>query len=385
MIKLLTIIGARPQIIKASAISRAIQSKFESKINEIIVHTGQHYDDEMSNVFFDELSIPEPKYNLNVGSGSHGQQTAKMIDGLESIVLKEKFDGILVYGDTNSTLAGAIVGSKLHIPIFHIESGLRSFNKKMPEEINRIVTDQCSTLLFTPTMTGKLNLQREGFNFNEKLPISFDNPAVYHSGDVMLDNSLFFAKFSIEKSQIIKELEVQQNNFILCTIHRDTNTDDPTKLKSIFEALIQIINLYEIDVILPLHPRTRKMILKIEDNNFHKLLEENKKLKMVNPLGFYDIIELERNSKLIITDSGGVQKEAYFFGKQCVILREQSEWVEIIENGCALLAGSDKKKILESTEYFIQNPKTKFPSIFGDGKASEFILNCIKNYFENKN
>ncbi|MBL7898496.1 MAG: UDP-N-acetylglucosamine 2-epimerase (non-hydrolyzing), partial [Crocinitomicaceae bacterium] len=275
--KIITIIGARPQIIKAAAISRAIRNSFAQQIQEIIVHTGQHYDENMSEVFFDELQIPRPDYNLNVGSGNHGKQTAKMLEGIEEIILREKPNAVLVYGDTNSTVAGGLAASKMLVPLIHIEAGLRSFNKSMPEEINRIVCDNMSTLLFSPTRQGVENLKKEGFNLNAVSPYSIDNPKVYHCGDIMFDNSLYFSDLA-DKKTILKELNLTPG-FILATIHRNANTDDAGRLSAIFEALAEISSANQIQIILPLHPRTKKMMdvnlsselkTKIENNTLIK-------------------------------------------------------------------------------------------------------------------
>ena len=256
--KILTVIGARPQIIKASAISRAIKKYYNQQINEVIVHTGQHYDVNMSSVFFDELEIPQPNYNLNVGSGMHGDQTAKMIQGIEAIIMSESPNYLLVYGDTNSTLAGAIAASKLHIPVVHIEAGLRSYNKLMPEEINRILTDHCSTYLFPPTASGLNNLLKEGFNDTNTKPYSMDHPLLKNMGDVMLDNTLYFSQLAEQKSDIINTLDLKNQPFVLCTIHRNDNTDNAFKLKEIIQALINIADKYAIKIVLPIHPRTKK-------------------------------------------------------------------------------------------------------------------------------
>jgi UDP-GlcNAc3NAcA epimerase len=256
MIKIISIIGARPQIIKAAAVSRAIKEKFADQIIDIIVHTGQHYDQNMSQVFFDELGIPAPNYNLNVGSATHGVQTARMTEGIEKILLENKPDFMILYGDTNSTLAGAVAAAKIHIPVAHIEAGLRSFNKHMPEEINRIVCDHASTLLFSPTTTGFKNLVREGFSPNNRAPFNINNPGIFHCGDVMFDNSLHFSKIAGQKSKILETHQLKKNNFILCTIHRDNNTDQPERLEAIFSSLLKIATTDEIDILLPLHPRT---------------------------------------------------------------------------------------------------------------------------------
>ena len=371
MIKIVTIIGARPQIIKAAALSRAIKNKFSDKIKEVIVHTGQHYDENMSQVFFDELGIPTPDYNLGVGSGSHGTQTAKMIEGIEEILLKENPDYLVVYGDTNSTLAGAIAASKIHIPIVHIEAGLRSFNKAMPEEINRICCDHCSTMLFSPTATGYKNLINEGFNPKNEKPFTADNPGIYHCGDVMYDNSLHFGKSTVNSQQTTDF--VAEENFILCTIHRNNNTDDPERLKSIIKALNKISE--EKDIIIPLHPRTKKMLDVNLDLETYNTLISNDRIHITEPVSFLEMIRLEKDADLVITDSGGVQKEAYFFRKPCIIMRSETEWKEIVEVGAAILADADKNRIIEGYYHFKDNGIKEFPEIFGDGKAAEFICN----------
>ncbi len=358
--KILTVIGARPQIIKAAALSRAIKEHFKKEVQEIIVHTGQHYDDNMSQVFFDELGIPQPDYNLCVGSASHGVQTAKMIEGIEEVLLKEKPDCIVLYGDTNSTLAGAIAASKIHVPIVHIEAGLRSFNKSMPEEINRICCDHCSTLLFSPTATGFKNLVNEGITLG-----------IYHCGDVMYDNSKYFANIADKKSQIIDKENLRGVDYVLCTIHRDNNTDQPERLNAIFKALLAISKSKM--VVLPLHPRTSKLLnVNLEKELFDKITN-NKNIKIMPPASFLDMIVMERHAQMVITDSGGVQKEAFFFHKPCLILRSETEWTEIVECGAAIITDSDEEKIIKSYNYFIDNPPHNFPDIFGDGNAAVFI------------
>jgi UDP-GlcNAc3NAcA epimerase len=272
MLKFITIVGARPQIIKAAAISRAIHNQFNDQIEEIIVHTGQHYDENMSEVFFKQLGIPQPKYNLQIGSGNHGSQTAKMIEGIEKILIDEKADGIILYGDTNSTLAGAIAASKIDVPVIHIEAGLRSYNKNMPEEINRIMSDHVSTLLFSPTASGINNLQKEGFNPKSLAPYTKDNPALFHCGDIMYDNSLYFSNLADEKSTILKSLELNDKPYILCTIHRNANTDDAVNLNAIFKALLSIAEKNKLAIVLPLHPRTAKMMEQLLDKEVHQKL-----------------------------------------------------------------------------------------------------------------
>ncbi|MBQ6730062.1 MAG: UDP-N-acetylglucosamine 2-epimerase (non-hydrolyzing) [Bacteroidales bacterium] len=371
--KLVTIIGARPQIIKAAALSRAIRNHYANQIQEVIVHTGQHYDDNMSQVFFDELQIPRPAYNLHVGSASHGVQTARMTEGIEALLIKEQPDYIVLYGDTNSTLAGAIAAAKIHVPIVHIEAGLRSFNKSMPEEINRIVCDQCSTLLFSPTLTGVENLKREGFPMDNDGPYTIDNPKVFHCGDIMYDNSLYFADIAEEKTDIIKRLALSDKPYILATIHRDANTDHSERLGAIFRSIIKLSE--ECQVVLPLHPRTTKLLKTNLDENFQKQIFSCQNIKLIPPVSFLEMIALERHAQLIMTDSGGVQKEAYFFKKPGIILRPETEWVEIVETGNAILADTDECRIMKAWQHFKGNPPTVFPEIFGDGHAAEFILN----------
>ena len=377
MKKIITVIGARPQIIKAAAISRAIKNNFSDKILEVIVHTGQHYDENMSQIFFEELEIPFPNFNLNVGSGSHGEQTAKMLEGLENIYMQEKPDAVIVYGDTNSTIAGALAASKIHIPVIHIEAGLRSFNKAMPEEINRIACDHMSTLLFTPSETGHRNLLNEGIKNDQKEAASIDNPKIYLCGDIMYDNSLYFSAMSEQKSEILKELEITTDEFILCTIHRDTNTDDTANLNAIFRALLRIQKTSNLKIVLPLHPRTKEKLNSHLDENLLTEINQNKNFKIIPPTGFLDIISLEKNARLIITDSGGLQKEAFFFQKPCVILREQTEWIEIVENGNALIAGANELKIISSVETLIKKTDYTYPNLYGDGNAANFICKKI--------
>lgn len=373
MIKIVTIIGARPQIIKAAALSRAIKTKFQDRISEIIVHTGQHYDANMSQVFFDELGIPPANYNLKVGSGSHGKQTAAMISGIEEILEFEKPNAIVLYGDTNSTLAGAIAASKIHIPIVHIEAGLRSFNKAMPEEINRIMCDHASTLLFSPTKTGFENLINEGFQKNPSKPYSSNNPKVYHCGDVMYDNSLFFSNIAEQTTSILSKLKLKPSGFVLATIHRNNNTDEPERLNALFSALYDISEKNKLDVVLPLHPRTAKLLEFNLDQDLHQKIKASSHFKITEPVSFLEMIALEKNCKLVMTDSGGVQKEAFYFEKPCVILRPETEWIELIECGAALIADANKNKITTSFDELTKKTDFKFPKLYGDGKAAEFI------------
>lgn len=371
MIKLLTIIGVCPQIIKASAISRAIKTNFAKSATEKILHTGQHYDKNMSQVFFEELSIPTPDYNLNVGSRNHGEQTPKMIEGIEKVLLTEIFDGIIVYGATNSTLAGAVAAAKLHVPIFHIEAGLRSFNMAMPEEINRTVCDQLSSILFTPTQTAVDNQKNEGFETNPTKFINGKRRAIINSGDIMYDNSLYFAEFASQKCNILSRLDVDPESYILATIHRDNNTDNPQRLTAIFEALIHIATEDNIKIVLPLHPRTGKILKSAPE--LSEKIEQSGCFIITPPVSFLEMINLEKNAKLVMTDSGRAQKEAYFFKKPCVILRSETEWVGII-------ADADDKAIVAAYEE-LNKRELAFPALFGNGHAAYTIINEVIKYY----
>ena len=379
MIKLLTVIGARPQIIKAAAISRMVRTHFAGQIEEKILHTGQHYDANMSQIFFDELGIPQPDYNLGVGSGSHGVQTAKMISGIEEVLISEYFDGLILYGDTNSTLAGAVAASKIHIPVFHIEAGLRSFNMTMPEEVNRIVCDQLSSICFSPTQTGIDNLKREGFLDS---PAKFKNEKgrlVVNSGDVMYDNSMYFASLAEQKTDILSKLGVKTNDFILTTIHRPNNTDDPERLTSIISALLSITERDGITLVLPLHPRTRNLLDKNLEQSVYENLISSPLVKIIPPASFFEIIMLEKNARIVMTDSGGVQKESFFFERPCVILRPETEWTEIVEYGAGVIVDADYQRIIEGYDKFV-GKQVSFPKLFGDANAAKHILDTILEY-----
>ena len=374
MIKFLTIIGARPQIIKAAALSRAVREKFSSLVCEKILHTGQHYDQTMSDVFFEEMGIPQPFFNLGVGSSSQGIQTARMIEGIEKVLLSEHFDGVVLYGDTNSTLAGAVAASKLQIPVFHIEAGLRSFNMSMPEEINRIVCDHLSSILFAPTATAVKNLMREGLGDNS--PVCFAGgkcQIVRNYGDVMYDNALFYGAEAERKSTIIKKLGLNNADYILATVHRDFNTDDPKRLDSIFRAFEHIAEKDRIKIVIPLHPRTAKILAK------NSISIESRYIEIIPPASFFDIIQLEKNSRIVMTDSGGVQKEAFFYGRPSVILRPETEWVEIVDHGAGILADADFDRIVKAYDELI-GKTVDFPPVFGDGHAAEKILDEIVRY-----
>ena len=349
MKKIVTILGARPQFIKAAAVSSVFADFFE----EIIVHTGQHYDANMSDVFFDELGIPHPKYHLNVGSGSHGAMTGAMLVAIEEVLMEEEPDYVMVYGDTNSTLAGALAASKLLIPVIHVEAGLRSFNMAMPEEQNRILTDHISNLLFVPTQTAIDNLVREGIT-----------KGVHYVGDVMFDGILHFSKIAAEKSEILAQLGVSENEYLLCTIHRAENTNDISRLKGIVKGL----NDSKEQIILPLHPRTQKYL-----NDYEISLGEN--IRLIEPIGYLDMVRLETGAKKIVTDSGGVQKEAFFLGKPCITMRDETEWVETVENGWNVIVGANAEKITQAINSF--DPKVERKNYFGNGTAALQMADLI--------
>ncbi len=366
--KILTILGARPQFIKAGSVSRAI-AKY-SEIEEIIVHTGQHYDTNMSDIFFNEMKIPKPDYFLGIGGKFHGAMTGQMMEKIEGVVLQTKPDWVMVYGDTNSTLAGALVASKLHVKLAHIEAGLRSFNMKMPEEINRIITDRISDVLFCPTNTAVQNLKNEGFLGKDewggmKEKVGFGK--IVKVGDVMQDGAIFYKNLSKKPSFF----PFSSSSFILATIHRAENTDNRQRLISIFEALEEISK--QKQIILPLHPRTKKIIKNLN------LLVEN--ITLIDPVGYLEMVWLLNNCSLIMTDSGGLQKEAYFFEKPCITLREETEWVELVECGVNVLVGADKQKIINTYKNF-SNFKLQLSTsnFYGNGKASEKIVKELLSY-----
>lgn len=378
MHKIITIVGTRPQIIKAAALSRAF--KKHPQIQELILHTGQHYDSNMSTIFFEELNIPKPDFHFEIQSNEQGNQTAQMLINIEQVLRDELPNLVIVYGDTNSTLAGAVAASKLQIPVAHIEAGMRSFNKAMPEELNRIITDHSSTLLFSPTKTGIQNLEKEGFSINHSGSISIDNPKVYHCGDIMLDNSLYFSKMAKQNSTILDQLKLQPNQFVLATVHRNITTDNPTRLTSLMESLLNLATAYKEAVVFPLHPRTRKQLAQKETKEVYQRMQDKKNILLTEPLSYMDMIQLERNSKLILTDSGGVQKEAYYFQKPCIIIRPETEWEELVELKTAILCDVDQQKIKDAYLSFISNPPKNFPPIFGDGKAAEFIVSELVKF-----
>lgn len=350
--KIFTVIGARPQFIKASVVSKAIQ--VADGITECIVHTGQHFDSNMSDVFFNQLNIPRPTHQLDIHGVNHGAMTGRMLEQLEEIMLLEKPDRVMVYGDTNSTLAGALAAAKLHIPVAHVEAGLRSFNMRMPEEINRILTDQVSDILFCPTDASVKNLHNEGFGHR---PV-----AIEKVGDVMQDSALLFAK----KAAAPTGLDVP-DDFILATLHRAENTDDPERLANIVSALNEI-HASQFPVVLPLHPRTKAAVDRYD-------LRLN--VQLIDPVGYFEMVWLLDRCRLVLTDSGGVQKEAYFFSKPCVTMREQTEWVELIDAGVNILAGADKQLIESGVQSKLNEPVIASSDLYGSGQASAGIVRSL--------
>ncbi|MFC2089966.1 non-hydrolyzing UDP-N-acetylglucosamine 2-epimerase [Bacteroidota bacterium] len=377
MLKLLTIVGARPQFIKAAAISREIKNSCANSVEELLIHTGQHYDKEMSEVFFSEMEIPAPAFNLGIGSGRHGEQTGEMIKQLEKVFLQEKPDGVIVYGDTNSTLAGALAAAKIFLPVIHIEAGLRSFNKQMPEEINRIHTDHVSTLLFSPTPTGIENLKKEGKTTNPTPPFTIDHPGIFHSGDIMYDNNIYFRKKAEQSSSILEVVGIKDHPYVLATVHRPSNTDSSENLTGILSALHAIAEKMKVKVVLPLHPRTSKILESLSDQQLVRKITSHKDIHFVPPVTYLDMINLEMNSELILTDSGGVQKEAWFMKKPVIILRDETEWTEITDSGNGLLTGTDSASIFNAAENYLNNPPSEFPAIFGSGNAAREIMEII--------
>jgi len=356
--KIVTVIGARPQFVKAAAVSRVLRAK--AGVEEKIIHTGQHFDANMSDVFFEEMEIPLPDYHLEINSLSHGAMTGRMLEQIESVLKSEKPEALMVYGDTNSTLAGALAAKKRGIKVVHVEAGLRSFNMAMPEEVNRILTDRISDVLFCPTDTAIQNLEREGFRH-------FDCDIVL-SGDVMQDAALFYAQKAAQKSGILKETNLIGQDFLLCTFHRQENTDNLSNLQGIVQAL-NILH-QQMSVVVPLHPRTRKII-------------EQQGLRLdatvLPPVGYFDMIQLLQSARLVLTDSGGLQKEAYFFDKYCVTLRDQTEWSELVEHGYNQLTGADTQVILDAVAALLKRNFVKENDFYGGGRAAENIASYLSN------
>tara|TARA_B110000285_G_C15118513_1_gene615610 strand:+ start:627 stop:1721 length:1095 start_codon:yes stop_codon:yes gene_type:complete len=359
--KILTVVGARPQFVKAAALSREFSKS--DVFDEILVHTGQHFDENMSDIFFEEMQIPLPKYNLEINSLAHGAMTGRMLEGIEKIMIEEKPDMLLVYGDTNSTIAGALAAKKLHISVAHVEAGLRSFNIKMPEEVNRILTDRISDILLCPTDAAIENLEREGYN-NMDIEI-------VKSGDVMQDAAEYYAQTSASKSSIVKDLQLESNNFVLVTFHRAENTDDSNRLKSIVSALTEINK--DCKVVIPLHPRTKNKL---------ELFNIDFPVTAIDPIGYFDMIELLKNCKLVATDSGGLQKEAFFFKKPCITMRDETEWVELVKGGFNTIVGADKTLILEAYNKVDSLDLDFSVDLYGNGNACENIVISIQKLLD---
>jgi UDP-GlcNAc3NAcA epimerase len=368
--KIASIVGARPQFIKAATVSRSIvgsiagaagDSRPHALVTETLIHTGQHYDANMSEVFFRELDIPEPHYNLGIGGGSHGRNTGRMLEAIEAVLVREQPDWALVYGDTDSTLAGALAAAKVHIPVAHVEAGLRSYNRIMPEEINRIVADQLSTLLFCPTRTAVENLEKEGFPHRLTAQT---RQVVLNVGDVMYDAALYYGDRAEEKSRIMHTLPLKPKDFVLATIHRAENTDDPVRLQNIMAALNRIAN--EMPVVLPLHPRTKKKLA----------MKDFPAVTFIDPLGYLDMVMLEKNARVIITDSGGVQKEAYFHGVPCVTVRDETEWVELVQAGANLLAGTGSEGITRAFQT-MKDKTVVAEKFYGSGDSAGKIVSAL--------
>ncbi|MCU4925416.1 UDP-N-acetylglucosamine 2-epimerase (non-hydrolyzing) [Halobacteria archaeon AArc-dxtr1] len=353
--KVLTVIGARPQFVKAFAVSRELRRDHE----EIFVHTGQHYDDEMSDVFFEDLGIPEPEYNLGVGSGDHGAQTAEMIVGIEELVIEEEPDIVLCYGDTNSTLAAGIVTSKMDVPLAHVEAGLRSYNRDMPEEINRVLTDHAAELLLVPSEASAENLREEGIT-----------EGVVDTGDVMYDATLLVRERAASQSTILQDLELTHEEYVLTTVHRARNTDDPDRLAAILETLADIQD----EVVFPVHPRTKNAMRE------HGLYEDAAaELTLIDPVGYLDFIRLIDGSRMVATDSGGAQKEAFFLDTPCVTMREETEWTELVDSGWNVLVGADPDQLEAHLTGAFDLPEAK-PQPYGDGEAAAAVVDAVETF-----
>ncbi len=360
MKKIVTVVGARPQFIKAAAVSRVIRTDFADRIEEVLVHTGQHYDDNMSMVFFDELDIPRPKYNLEISGGQHGAMTGRMLEAIEKVLLQEQPDWLLIYGDTNSTLAGALAAAKLHIPVAHVEAGLRSFNMRMPEEVNRILADRVSSLLFCPTQTAVGNLKAEGVT-----------KGVHNVGDVMYDVALYYGKLDRENRNVLTRLGLREKQFVLATCHRAENTDDAQRLTQICLGLASISK--RLPVVLPLHPRTRNIINQLGLGSALDCVQ------ITEPVPYLEMVALQQCARAILTDSGGVQKEAFFFDTPCVTFRDETEWVETLEGGWNQLVGADAKAMLKAFEKTAQ-PRQPRRGVFGQGRTAYDVLQIMLNY-----
>jgi UDP-N-acetylglucosamine 2-epimerase (non-hydrolysing) len=360
-LKIAIIIGTRPEIIKTSPIIRECSKR---ELDYLIIHTNQHYEYELDKIFFDDLQLPQPLYNLNIGSDLHGAQTGKMLKEIEKVLLEEKPNIVLVQGDTNTTLAGALASVKLHIPVGHVESGMRSFDRKMPEEINRVLVDHSSDYLFCPTNTAQKNLLREGIDKNR----------LYLVGDTIVDAITQNSYIVDKKSTILSKLHISSKKYFLLTLHRAENVDSKKNLQNIVISIERILNDFDIPIVFPVHPRTLKRLTEYE---LKEKVEQIQNLQLIEPVGYFDFLKLEKNAEFVLTDSGGVQEECCILGTKCVTLREQTEWIETIDVGANMLVGTNKEKILEGVNMMLKR-KRDWKNPFGDGRAGEIIVNILK-------
>jgi UDP-GlcNAc3NAcA epimerase len=380
MLRIYTVVGARPQFIKAAAVSRCIASNFSDRVEETLIHTGQHFDHKMSKVFFDEMEIPAPAYELGIGGLTHAEMTGRMMLELEKVFQADRPDCVLVYGDTNSTLAAALTAAKMGIPVAHVEAGLRSYKKSMPEELNRKLTDGVATFLFCPTDKAVENLNMEGVDGIFKNRPTADKPLMLNVGDVMYDNILHYHdKYS---SNAALEFGLDTNNYIYCTIHRDFNTDAPNRLAGILEAVFLLADVYKYKILLPLHPRTASRLKNPDMQNLFERLSNHSHIILTEPFSYFQNLTYLHNARAVITDSGGLQKEAYFLHKPCIILRDETEWQEIVDAGYAVCAGADKEDIINATMKLLGFPLPEYQELYGDGEASQNIVQSLITFLK---
>jgi UDP-GlcNAc3NAcA epimerase len=380
MLRIYTVVGARPQFIKAAAVSRCIIQQFSDRVKETIIHTGQHFDHNMSKVFFEEMEIPSPAHELGIGGVSHAEMTGKMMIGLEKIFTNDQPDCVLVYGDTNSTLAASLTAAKMGIPVAHVEAGLRSFKKTMPEEINRRMTDHVSTFLFCPTDKAVENLNLEGFDGIFKNRPTPDKPLMLNVGDVMYDNVLFYHDKYSNNTNL--QFGLEPNNYILCTIHRDFNTDNTTRFKEILEAIYALADIYKYKILIPVHPRTAEKMKQPEIQPLYSKLAGHANITLTEPFSYFENLSYLHNSRAVITDSGGLQKEAYFLRKPSVVLRSETEWQEIVDAGYAACADADKEDIINSTMKLLGFPLPGYNELYGDGEAAQNIVQSLTTFLK---
>lgn len=380
MLRIYTVVGARPQFIKAAAISRCVNTHFSDRIKETIIHTGQHFDHNMSDVFFEEMGIPSPAHHLGIGGGTHGEMTGKMMSALEKIFLNDKPDCVLVYGDTNSTLAAALTAAKLNIPVAHVEAGLRSYKKSMPEEINRRLTDHVSMFLFCPTDKAVENLSLEGYDGIFKNRPTADKPLLLNVGDVMLDNVLYYhEKYS---NHVSLGFGLEPNNYLICTVHRDFNTDDVVRLNQILDAIHVLADVYKYKILFPLHPRTSERLKQPEFQYMFGKISGHANIILTEPLSYFQNLSYLSHCRAVITDSGGLQKEAYFLRKPSIILRSETEWQEIVDAGYGVCADAFKEDIINSTMRLLGVPLPEYQELYGDGEAAHNILQSLVTFLK---